>query len=145
MPRELGSGTGPVHYTAWKVSKYGVFSGQYFPAFSPNAGKCGPEKTPNLDTFHAVRRCNFALMKLLAWLTNLVLRGNKYVFVESRWIGITFLQKHSRSTDKDQYTYCSLTLFGILSLSWYILFLWWLFYGFTLHCEFSYFFSLSIP
>ena len=69
MPRELGSGTGPVHYTAWKVSKYGVFSGQYFPAFSPNAGKCGPEKTPNLDTFHAVRRCNFALMKLLAWLT----------------------------------------------------------------------------
>ena len=32
--------------TAWKVSKYGVFSG-------PNAGKYGPEKTPYLDTFHA--------------------------------------------------------------------------------------------
>ena len=38
--------------TAWKVSKYGVFSGPYFPAFglnteyifSPNAGKYGPEK-----------------------------------------------------------------------------------------------------
>ena len=28
--------------TAWKVSKYGVFSGKY-----------GPEKTPYLDTFHA--------------------------------------------------------------------------------------------
>ena len=47
--------------TAWKVSKYGVYSGPYFPAFglnteryfvfSPNAGKYGPEKTPYLDTF----------------------------------------------------------------------------------------------
>ena len=33
--------------TAWKVSKYGVFSGPYFPVF-------GPEKTSYLDTFHAV-------------------------------------------------------------------------------------------
>ena len=51
--------------TAWKVSKYGVISGPYFPAFglktgkslsifSPNAGKYGPEITPYLDTFHAV-------------------------------------------------------------------------------------------
>ena len=40
------------------------FSGPYFPAFglnpghlpvfSPNAGNYGPEKTPPLDTFHAV-------------------------------------------------------------------------------------------
>ena len=29
------------------MSKYGVFSG-------PNAGKYGPEKTPHLDTFHAL-------------------------------------------------------------------------------------------
>ena len=34
-------------FTAWKVSKYGVFSGPYFPVF-------GPEKTPYLDTFLAV-------------------------------------------------------------------------------------------
>ena len=33
--------------TAWRVPKYGVFSG-------PNAGKYGPEKTPYLDTFHVV-------------------------------------------------------------------------------------------
>ena len=39
----------------WKVSKHGVFSGLYFPVFSPNAGKYGPEKIPYLDTFHAVR------------------------------------------------------------------------------------------
>ena len=47
-----------------KKSKYGLFSGSYFPAFglnterysvfSPNAGKYGREKTPCLDTFHAV-------------------------------------------------------------------------------------------
>ena len=36
--------------TAWKVSKYGVFSGPYFPAFSPNTGKYGPVKTPYLET-----------------------------------------------------------------------------------------------
>ena len=45
---------------AWKVSKYGVFSGRIFPhseylsAFSPNTRKCGPGKTPYLDTFHTV-------------------------------------------------------------------------------------------
>ena len=37
--------------TAWKVSKYGVISGPYFPVFGLNTGKYGPEKTPYLDTF----------------------------------------------------------------------------------------------
>ena len=53
-------------FTEWKVSKYGVSSGPYFPLyglnaetyavnlFSPNSGKYGPVKTPYLDTFHAV-------------------------------------------------------------------------------------------
>ena len=36
------------------VSKYRVFSGPYFPLFGLNTGKYGPEKTPHLDTFHAV-------------------------------------------------------------------------------------------
>ena len=36
------------------MSKYGVFSGQSFPVFSQNTGKYGREKTPYLDTFHAV-------------------------------------------------------------------------------------------
>ena len=48
--------------TAWKVSKYGVISGPYFPVFGlntdfvfkPNTGKYGPGITPYLDTFHAV-------------------------------------------------------------------------------------------
>ena len=33
-----------ISITAWKVSKYGVFSGPYFPVFSPNRGKYGQEK-----------------------------------------------------------------------------------------------------
>ena len=41
---------------AWKVSEYGAFSVPYFPVFGLNTGKYGPEKTPNLDTFHAVIR-----------------------------------------------------------------------------------------
>ena len=41
-------------YTVWKVSKYGVISGPYFPAVGMNTGKGGPEITPYLDTFHAV-------------------------------------------------------------------------------------------
>ena len=40
--------------TAWKVSKYGVISGPYFPVFGLKTGKYGPETTPYLDTFHAV-------------------------------------------------------------------------------------------
>ena len=34
-------------FTGWKASKYGAFSGPYLPVFRP-------EKTPYLDTFHAV-------------------------------------------------------------------------------------------
>ena len=40
--------------TAWKVLKYGVFSGPYFPVFTPNTGKYGAEKTLYLDIFHEV-------------------------------------------------------------------------------------------
>ena len=36
------------------MSNYGVFSGLYFPVFWLNTGKYGPEKTPYLDTLHAV-------------------------------------------------------------------------------------------
>ena len=45
-----------------KVSKYGVFSGPYFPVLSPNTGRYRPEKTPYLDTFYAVE--TYALTEL---------------------------------------------------------------------------------
>ena len=41
--------------TTWKVSKYGVVSGPYFSVFWLNTGKYGPEITPYLATFHAVK------------------------------------------------------------------------------------------
>ena len=47
-----------IPYTAWKVSKYGVFSG-------PNAGKYGPEKTPYLDIFHAMLTYRFSKNSLV--------------------------------------------------------------------------------
>ena len=31
------------------MSKYGVFSGPYFPVFGLNTGKYGPEETPYLN------------------------------------------------------------------------------------------------
>ena len=38
------------------MSKYGVISGPYFPVFGLNTGKYGPERTPYLNTFHAVKQ-----------------------------------------------------------------------------------------
>ena len=59
------------------MSKYGVISGPYFPAFgpntersylsvfSPNAGKYGTEITPYLDTFYAVPATLITLLHLI--------------------------------------------------------------------------------
>ena len=44
--------------TAWKVSKYGVISSPYFPVFSVNTGKYGPDITAYLKTFQAVNNTN---------------------------------------------------------------------------------------
>ena len=52
--------------TAWNVSSYGVFPGLYFLIFSSNKGKYGPEKTPYLDTFHAVSRTHNSLSSNLS-------------------------------------------------------------------------------
>ena len=51
--------------TVWKVSKFEAFSGPYFPAFGLNTGKYGPEKTPYLDTFHAIKVYNSANISIL--------------------------------------------------------------------------------
>ena len=65
------------------MSKYGVFSGPYFPAFGLNremyrvnlrvqlnAGKYGPKKTPYLDTFQAVMGTYSASSKTLELTTD---------------------------------------------------------------------------
>ena len=43
---------------AWKVSKYGAFSGPYLSVFSLNAGKYGPEKTSYFDPFLVMIQIN---------------------------------------------------------------------------------------
>ena len=41
------------------MSKYEIFSGQYFPVFSPNVEKYGPEKTPYWAIFNPVELIRF--------------------------------------------------------------------------------------
>ena len=41
--------------TAWKVSKYEVFSDPYFPVFGLTTEIYEPEKIPYLDTFHTMQ------------------------------------------------------------------------------------------
>ena len=53
--------------TAWKVSKYEVISGPYFPVFGLNTGKYGPEITSYLDTFHAVVESQRGLSCVKCW------------------------------------------------------------------------------
>ena len=55
------------------MSEYGFISGPYFPVFSSNTGKYGPEITPYLDTFHAMlilkllQRISVELPLILRW------------------------------------------------------------------------------
>ena len=58
------------------MSKYGVFSGPYFPVFCPNAGKYEPKKTPYLDTFYAV----FVFINFLDILHQLKKNDEKNIF-----------------------------------------------------------------
>ena len=42
-------------FSAWKLSKYKIISGPYFPLFGLNTEKYGPEVTSYFDTFYAVK------------------------------------------------------------------------------------------
>ena len=60
------------HRYCGKMSKYGVISGPYFSVLSTNTGKYGPEITPYLEAFHAVRYMqrhyiNIAAQKMMAF------------------------------------------------------------------------------
>ena len=50
----VGFGYDQLQITAWKASKYEVFSGPHFSVLGLNKGKYGPQKSPYLHTFHAV-------------------------------------------------------------------------------------------
>ena len=51
-----------LEHTTWKVSKYRVFSGPYFPVFSPTTENMD-KKTPYLETFNAVAKYTHNVMK----------------------------------------------------------------------------------
>ena len=62
----VGLGTAEIN-TAWRVSKYWVFSDPYFSVFGLNIGKYEPEKkTPCMDTFlHSESQSNDGLKSLI--------------------------------------------------------------------------------
>ena len=96
--------------TAGKESKYRVFSGSFFPVFSPNTGKYGPGKTPYLDSSYSLVQKQFSIAalkdsktfekfldKLLWWISHSVQPVNYQilrVFSQkfSKIFRITFLQ-----------------------------------------------------
>ena len=70
-----------------KFSKYRVFSDPYFAVFglttetysvfNPNTRKCGPEKTPRLDNFHAVH-------EILTFLYGMKLKLKLFLVLDKR-------------------------------------------------------------
>ena len=77
-----------------KMSQYGVFSGLYFPVFSPNKGTHGPEKTQYLNTFNFlesssnVLKRNYQGKKILAlpyfidkWQVNIYIYIYTYIYI----------------------------------------------------------------
>ena len=50
------------------MSKYGVFSGLYFPVFGLTTEKYGPEKTLYLDTFGTVQVFQGTAIKVLTYM-----------------------------------------------------------------------------
>ena len=69
-----------INNTAWKVSKYGVFSGPYFTIFGLNTGKCGSRK--NYVFGHFSR----SVIKSW-WLKISKTRARNGLFLKSGWNG----------------------------------------------------------
>ena len=67
------------HHTVWKLSKYEVISGPYFPVFRLNAGKYGPEMTPYLDTFHAVSSIYYHTLSFRLVLLTFTVDSNMFI------------------------------------------------------------------
>ena len=65
------------------MSKYGVISGPYFPVFSSNTGKYGPEITAYLDTFHAVQ--DIQILVFLSFHVFLDVSHSYYLMTEDKY------------------------------------------------------------
>ena len=56
----------------------------YLSVFSPNAGKCGPEKTPYSDTFHVVRVYRNGNVTAHVNCVNVLSVPDKLIYTESK-------------------------------------------------------------
>ena len=74
--------------TAWKLSKYEVISGPYFPVFGLNTGKYRPETTPYLDTFHAVDLKSIYFNRCFLTICFISLTKQKYIHKMSMFSNI---------------------------------------------------------
>ena len=73
----LNSSDVQTFFTAWKVSKYGVFSGPYFPVFSPNTRKFGRKKIIFWTLSRSVLFVCWIYL-LSATIANLLVNSSKY-------------------------------------------------------------------
>ena len=91
----------PLHLRqhAWKMSKYRVISGRYFPeqisVFSPNTWKFWPKIRLNLGTFYAVIYCGY---QCNTWVFEVIFSRTIYLSTLPRTtlitIPISFLRHH---------------------------------------------------
>ena len=90
-------------FTAWKVSKYGVFSGPYFPVLGLNTeiycvnlrikleyGKIQTRKTPYLDTFLSVFELCFRAPLVSRYLLNFVANNQKAFINTAKHISLKY-------------------------------------------------------
>ena len=108
--------------TVWNVSKYGVFSGPYFPILGLNTGKYGPEKTPYLNTFHAVCEYfnGFWLFKILSDTSYLSVFGpnaGKYGLEKTPYLD-TF-QAVQNYTEEFSFIGCPISIFYFFTVKYY--------------------------
>ena len=85
-------------------SVQGVISGPYFPVFGLNKRKHGPEITPYLDTFHAVReqqnKGTLILNGLLRQLLHKCIGGRRNCYAELVYLIIATLMTKKNSFQK---------------------------------------------
>ena len=93
-----------ISHTAWKVSKYGVFSGRYFPAFGLNTERYGIR---NISPYSVRMREDTDQKKLRIWTffmqcyePTIIVQGFKFAFAE-------FISKSSYS--KPSFGGCSIS------------------------------------
>ena len=82
---------------------------KFLSVFSPNAGKYGPEKTPYLDTFHAVTLASIAFIKNAFFVDAIP----KFAIVKGQFINETDSLTASRKLMKSRLTKYIFKIFTI--------------------------------